>query len=489
MLQPGSHPLHKFLGYASSEHIVSMSARDPFDGRGMPPNGKDHISTYCIRGVRKLSSSAWQEYTDICNPDAVVPLSDTPFTTPPQSQKRLTKSIERSVTWLADLLKYRAKSQPYQMFNAAPLYHAASNVLLHMAGGVSLQARKAFAENLVESLDERDIEQLRPFHRLDDGVAGYVFDLAPLRTALSPGLSSIVRGVSDNLGPQPDLSETPSELSKLLQASLRPLPPNKPRFINSAKSPHEMLRLMRDVGIDLFDAHWVQRAADIGIALDFQFPIPQYPSESASAGGNIQCAAPKVRGGGKFDLGHNLYHTCYSHDHSRLASSFLDGLSLQGKSDSVAVPEGSHSICPCGACSPIRPSAIVRHSIVDDLSFSDAPESPHTSQFLPPYARSYIHHLLHTHEMSAHSLLVMHNLSILDAFLTGVREVLARSDDDKAFIREMEKFCDMYDESMVVFDEGRSHWVEVELARGKGRLAREKVKQAERPSVGTSIET
>jgi hypothetical protein len=56
-LQPGTNPLHTFLGYAPEQSILSMSLRDPADDREMPPNGQDHVSAYCIRGVKKVSST------------------------------------------------------------------------------------------------------------------------------------------------------------------------------------------------------------------------------------------------------------------------------------------------------------------------------------------------------------------------------------------------------------------------------------------------
>ena len=58
-LQAGSEPLHTFLGYERGQHILCMSARDPLDDRELPANGKDHISAFCIRGVRKVGSLAY----------------------------------------------------------------------------------------------------------------------------------------------------------------------------------------------------------------------------------------------------------------------------------------------------------------------------------------------------------------------------------------------------------------------------------------------
>lgn len=66
-LQGGSHPLHSFFGYNTERHFLSLCVRDPADGRKMPANGKDHVSAYCIRGVRKVCAALlrpWQACTE-----------------------------------------------------------------------------------------------------------------------------------------------------------------------------------------------------------------------------------------------------------------------------------------------------------------------------------------------------------------------------------------------------------------------------------------
>ncbi len=50
----GQNSLHTFLGYSLAQHVVSITARDPADGREMPPNGNAHVSAYTLRGVRKV---------------------------------------------------------------------------------------------------------------------------------------------------------------------------------------------------------------------------------------------------------------------------------------------------------------------------------------------------------------------------------------------------------------------------------------------------
>ena len=74
--------------------------------------------------------------------------------------------------------------------------------------------------------------------------------------------------------------------------------------------------------------------------------------------------------------------------------------------------------------------------------------------------------------MSAHALLVMHNLAVLDAFFAGVRGLI--SDAPEKWEAEVLKFGEQYDETIVIFERARASWKKVELARGKGRLAREK---------------
>lgn len=89
--------------------------------------------------------------------------------------------------------------------------------------------------------------------------------------------------------------------------------------------------------------------------------------------------------------------------------------------------------------------------------------------------------------MSAHSLLVMHNIAVLDMFFDGLRTVIQRDylyegavgGRGEEWEREVKRFEEYYDETLVVFEEAKTMWRDVDLARGKGRLAREKQKQEE----------
>ena len=169
-------------------------------------------------------------------------MSDTPFTHPPYSQKRMTKSIERSTSWLLNLLQARGPA-------------IASSIFVQMAGGVSIAARKAFAEGLVEPLSGPESNAAPHLNTLDDGVAGYTFDLVPLHLALAATEESspvTLKPTTPSSFPEKlffNRYRAPvSSIVPLLQTSLGSVPVTKPRQMNSVTSPHDILRLIQDVG-------------------------------------------------------------------------------------------------------------------------------------------------------------------------------------------------------------------------------------------------
>ncbi|KAF9069753.1 tRNA-guanine(15) transglycosylase-like protein [Rhodocollybia butyracea] len=442
--QSGETPrINTLLGFPQEEYVLSMSLRNSADGQEMPANTNAYVTANCIRGMRKASLD-WRSYVDSCKPDIIFSLSDTPFTPAPYSQKRLTKSIERSALWLADMLQYP---------ETGPITRP-GNIFVQMAGGASAPARSAFAESLVEGLQGKEAEAMRPLKCLDEGVAGYVVEMVPLRLS--------IQGFHD---PSPN----PATVTSLIQASLSSLSLSKPRLVTCTRGPHEIIRLVCDVGVDLFDTHWAQHAADVGVALDFHFPAPKTTVE--------------------LELGHNLYDTKYERDFTSFTSHDLD----------------SSTFCPCPACSPssVPSSEIIRHSFVDE------PGSNVSTSRNPSYTKAFLHHLLHTHEMSAHSLLAMHNITVMDAFFAGIRQLISQ-DDLSLFEAEVDRFFETYaedtetgdtgardernmlkdDTQVNVFKAAEKAWKEVELLRGKGRLARENEKaKAESTTAANAILT
>ena len=384
-------------------------------------------------------------------------LSDTPYTQAPQSQKRLQKSTERSTAWLAHLLQH-PNAESSDVLTGRP------SVLVNLVGGSDKRARMAFAESLVEVLHGKEQESISPLRTLDEGVVGYQVEIPPLRSVLK------AERTEDLSRSAQDAFNESEELFSLMRASLEPLPATKLRISYGATFPHEILGLISDVGVDLFDSHWAQKAADIGIALDFIFPAP-----GSGTSQRYFCPPPKSRSSSVVDIGHNLFNFDYANDHSRLASSFLDNDSNVGRPSD---PEVKPPPCACGACSPKPPSTTLLYDQVTQQPDRSIPS-------LPPYTRSYIHHLLHTHEMSSHTLLAIHNLSVLDAFFSGIREVIDKSKaDPDVFTREVQRFSATYADPRELFSEAQRDWARVEYERGKGRLARERQREGESKDQG-----
>jgi queuine tRNA-ribosyltransferase len=326
-----------------------------------------------------------------------------------------------------------------------------------MVGGIKQAARSAFASSLLAPLELKE-KQLVQLEALDDGVSGYVFDLLPLRIALladKPQSSQSALKAAASLYRPIDNSITDSFVS-LIQASLQDLPVDKPRLVNTALSPHEILVLIRDIGIDLFDTYWAQRAATWGVALDFRFPAR-----------TEDVAVSHINSSEKKQLGINIFDTQFATSFVRLAENFVDRLEYSKQNNDLSPEDASGQVtfCACAACSPIWPNNPLIHSSVDEGT--TPAEEP-----CPPYTRAYIHHLLHTHEMSAHSLLAMHNITVMDAFMRGVRSVLQH--EPGRFADEVMRFQETYDGSLKFLEEAKLCCAEVNLARGKGRMARER---------------
>ncbi len=156
--------------------------------------------------------------------------------------------------------------------------------------------------------------------------------------------------------------------------------------------------------------------------------------------------------------------------------------------ENVTSTLGSQSLrtCPCAACSPplIDPVNVAVEQGLPGLDLQPIESTCHEA-YAPPFTRAYLHHLLYTHEMSAHTLLALHNLSVLDLFFSGIREVLGDKNgiEGERFLAEVKRFGEFYDEEgwygpNGMLERGRARWRAVDLARGKGRFKRERMDKA-----------
>ncbi|KAJ1300918.1 hypothetical protein OPQ81_003343 [Rhizoctonia solani] len=462
---PDAHPLHRLMSLKSEKHIVSMSLRDPSSVNEMPANTAEFIQTQCIRGCRKVRPPDYISYVAGANPDVV---------------------RRASLAHCHGSLNSQLAFAPRPIF--APLM-----------GGTNVNARAAFARGLVESLDPSDWQKLNPgrniserargndegsivgsttvpgttnttgppIERLDETLAGYVLEIAPIQSELraqlgkqngvippplpttTPSARSHAFATNVLAAPDPQESdilnyaeEMDARLPELVRSSLDHLSHQKPRLALglALASPHVMLGLIEQ-GVDLIDSALAIRCASAGVALDFTFPVVGEHS------------------GKKLDVGHNLYDSRYELQFTRLSDEFADASSNSGSPDKP--------ICYCAACSPIWETQPIEHSKIDELASKEEP------RYAPAYTRAYIHHLLHTHEMSAHTLLTFHNLAVVEMMMAGARSSIEHG----TFEKDLRLFEARYDGGMRVLREAEKAWRGVDRARGKGRLARERVEK------------
>jgi len=145
--------------------------------------------------------------------------------------------------------------------------------------------------------------------------------------------------------------------------------------------------------------------------------------------------------------------------------------------------EDLRPICPCLACSPTSDPDVIDHSPLTSqflrsrqhLANQPSVGKPTTAK---PMTRAYLHHLLHTHEMLAHVLLVSHNLAVAEVFFQGIRDCLVKPQPEH-FEKEYSRFTEVYNEnSWSILLEGKQWWLKIDKERGKGRLARENSKSS-----------
>lgn len=214
----------------------------------------------------------------------------------------------------------------------------------------------------------------------------------------------------------------PEEVRSLLTASFVDLPPEKPRLALCPAGPHEMLRLL-ELGVDMFMDEWTTVLSSVGVALDFSFASSDGQSEAVERSGRRQ-------------LGINLFDDSNSDQFVPLSRPALH-----------ACLEQTYGLEALG-------------------------DSP---------TRGYVHHLLHSHEMTSHVLLAMHNTCIMDLFMRDVRASIQAG----CFAEDKKRFERTYAEALDCLEAARTEYARVNRERGKGRL---KGLGQERKELDTPIE-
>jgi queuine tRNA-ribosyltransferase len=382
------------------------------------------------------------------------------------SQKRITRSLERSVGWLEKLMSGLRLDQKQQQQTEQSDEPKRPPIIVPLMGGCDRRARAEFAQNLTEKMDHND-QKKTGLYRLDDGIFGYAIEMVDLPTNQyhsppSPALDS-EGGHESSDSEDPDSTSQAAEgiahprnvtnkLTGLVRSSLKPLSRHKPRIAHTAPSPHAVLRLVLECGIDLFDIVWAQQASDYGIALNFEFPVPTSHISQDEKGKGKDIGSAYDSASMKQQIGVNLFEDRYAEDISPLGS-----------------------LETSWPCAPTPGPPPILHSVLDDQQWSPTTEPTSTSQ---PFTRAYIHHLLRTHEMSSHVLLQLHNLAVADQFFKNIRGILHSAGNvgngEEKLRAEIIRFYETYEIPTRLYQEAKSQWKEVDTSRGKGRLKRER---------------
>lgn len=262
--------------------------------------------------------------------------------------------------------------------------------------------------------------------------------LATARGSLQDGGPPIDELISGYALLAPVEPESKDTTGKLFNASLRLLPSHKPRVAQRVAGPHDILRLVRDVGLDLFIDEWSSRCASIGVGLDFDFPAPRSTAPAS---------APRQSASGKRDIGHSYFDMEFAEAFSPLSDSSLAQL---------------------------------------------PPSQPHPFGPQPP-TRGYVHHLLHAHEMTSHVILALHNNIVMHNFFGRIRDVIAKGNG--AFEDEVARFFEFYEDCA----DGEGHypcllaakleWVKVDKERGKGSSKDKRALDAAKSAVKAAEDT
>ncbi|KAK4056740.1 hypothetical protein OIO90_002292 [Microbotryomycetes sp. JL221] len=407
--------LHRYLGFNAStsspkSQLVCLSLRDETDEINLPPNSDHHAVACTLRGAVRVSPQSFLNATLPRPPDLLFAFGED-ATTETMTTKRADKCIRRSLNWV-EQIAIGAKDR--------------TNVFAPLVGGDSLQARSEYSKALTGIASSRasaNIVRDPNEPTIDDHIKGYVV--------------TCPTHVNDR-----------TTLCQLLNASFKPLSNLKPRVAQLVKGPHDILTLVRHVGIDLFVEEWSNTCATLGVALDFNFPVNKNHNRDTSTSSSSR--PDMVTTSNKFDIGHCLFDQRYQ-------TSFI----------------------------PLSQSNLLNNNSLNEQS---------DSKTLVPSTRAYLHHLFNAHEMTGSIILTLHNNLIMSNFIKMIQYLIQKNDGSFEF--ECDEFFKYYDQGLTTMKGGsrvyqcveraKKAWQLVEQERGKGSLKDKRGDNLEQSSSPTS---
>ncbi|KAG0088591.1 Queuine tRNA-ribosyltransferase subunit qtrtd1 [Podila epicladia] len=359
--------LSKFLNL--QDLILLCDIRDSSSFTKVPFNSDRFVSMISHKGVRQLTLEDYLKVVRAYHPDIVGAFTDSISDTKEPGQKRVRKSVERSLKWLDQVLLER------QGFDGLAQDREAEE---------KKKLKSTNKENQTPAMPETVASvSVSPAKRttlpwtdvaLFAHVQGAQFEQERIRSAQETAKRTGVDGYIVDTNALPGSKD---DILKLLKASMDHLPKDKPRLVYGMQAPEDVLRSIA-LGADLFDTSYPSLLTEDGKASLFTFGSVTAPSTMAS----IDSATASLQATSISSTANNRWINLWDDEH---ADKF------------VPIMEG----CECYACKGGR------------------------------HTRAYINHLLKAHEMLATVLLMSHNMHQYSKFFANIRQSIVSGTFDQ----------------------------------------------------------
>ncbi|KAG0351965.1 Queuine tRNA-ribosyltransferase subunit qtrtd1 [Podila minutissima] len=359
--------LSKFLNL--QDLILLCDIREASSFTKVPFNSDRFVSMISNKGVRQLTLEDYLKVVRAYHPDIVGAFTDSISDTKEPGQKRVRKSVERSLKWLDQVLLER------QGFDGLAQDREAEEKK-------KLKSRNKENQTPIVSETVASVS-VSPVKRTtlpwtDVGLFAHVqgaqFEQERVRSAQETAKRTGVDGYIVDTNALPGSRD---DILKMLKASMDHLPKDKPRLVYGMQAPEDVLRSIA-LGADLFDTSYPFLLTEDGKASLFSFGSVTTPSNTAS----IDSATASLQASSINSSANNRWINLWDDEH---ADKF------------VPIMEG----CECYACKGGR------------------------------HTRAYINHLLKAHEMLATVLLMSHNMHQYSKFFANIRQSIASGTFDQ----------------------------------------------------------
>ncbi|KAF9378252.1 Queuine tRNA-ribosyltransferase subunit qtrtd1 [Podila verticillata] len=370
--------LSKFLNF--QDLILLCDIRNSSSFTKVPFNSDRSVSMISHKGVRQLTLEDYFKVVRAYHPDIVGAFTDSISDTKEPGQKRVRKSVERSLKWLDQVLLERQGLDGLAQDREAEEKKKLKS--RNKENQMPVVAETATMSSPVKrtTLPWTDVG-------LFAHVQGAQFDQERVRSAQETAKRTGVDGYIIDTNALPGSRD---DILKMLKISMDHLPKDKPRLVYGMQAPEDVLRSIA-LGADLFDTSYPFLLTEDGKASLFSFGSVAAPT-STSTTASINTATASLQATSiSNNAANNRWINLWDDEH---ADKF------------VPIMEG----CECYSCKGGR------------------------------HTRAYINHLLKAHEMLATVLLMSHNMHQYSKFFANIRQSIASGTFDELSQQFREQF-------------------------------------------------